>query len=80
MTTLRWIAVIIAALALVSRLKLKQFAFGFSDCGDAIVASRHLFGHTRRCALLGSACRERDFDRRQRQIHALRARMHVANP
>jgi hypothetical protein len=30
MTTLRWIAVIVAALALMSRLTLKQFAFGFS--------------------------------------------------
>lgn len=30
MTSLRWIAVIVAALALVCRLTLKQFAFGFA--------------------------------------------------
>ncbi len=30
MTTLRWIAMIVAVLALVCRLALKQFAFGFA--------------------------------------------------
>ena len=38
MTTVRWIAVIVVALALVCRLTLKQFAFGFST---AVTPSWH---------------------------------------
>jgi len=38
MTTLRWIAVIVAALALLCRHTLKQFAFGFST---AVTPSWH---------------------------------------
>lgn len=36
MTTVRWIALIVAALALVCRLGLKQFAFGFATAATPL--------------------------------------------